>query len=345
MVELAWTGLDVGGAHLKAARVGGDGRVEVALQVPCALWQGLDRLERALAEVLDAVGPVGAVAVTMTGELADLFADRADGVRQITACLTRILPDRSILFWTDRGELVGAERVAEQPLAAASANWLATATLVARRLGDALLVDIGSTTADLVLVAGGKVRARAGTDRERLAAEELVYVGATRTPLMALARDVPFRGERVPLMNEHFATTADVWRILELLPEDADQHAAADNGPKTAEASMRRLARMVGADLADASPEGWVELARVFARAQEALLLRAVERQLSRGLLRDKVPMVATGSGSFIVRRLAAQLERPCRDFAELVDVLPQARAEVDRCAPAVAVALIAGGA
>ena len=89
MVELAWTGLDVGGAHLKAARVGGDGRVEVALQVPCALWQGLDRLERALAEVLDAVGPVGAVAVTMTGELADLFADRADGVRQITACLTR----------------------------------------------------------------------------------------------------------------------------------------------------------------------------------------------------------------------------------------------------------------
>ena len=132
---------------------GGDGRVEVALQVPCALWQGLDRLERALAEVLDAVGPVGAVAVTMTGELADLFADRADGVRQITACLTRILPDRPILFWTDRGELVGAERVAEQPLAAASANWLATATLVARRLGDALLVDIGSTTADLVPIA------------------------------------------------------------------------------------------------------------------------------------------------------------------------------------------------
>ena len=151
MVELAWTGLDVGGAHLKAARVGGDGRVEVALQVPCALWQGLDRLERALAEVLDVVGP-GAVAVTMTGELADLFADRADGVRQISASLTRTLRDRPILFWTDRGELVGAERVGEQPLAAASANWLATATLVARRFGDALLVDIGSTTTDFVPV-------------------------------------------------------------------------------------------------------------------------------------------------------------------------------------------------
>src|SRR3954452_24576646 len=143
MVELAWTGLDVGGAHLKAARVGKGGRVEAALQVPCALWQGLDRLERALAEVLDAMGPVGAVAVTMTGELADPFADRVGGGRQITACLTRLLPDRSILFWTDRGELFGAERVAEQPLAAASANWLATAPPVVRRVRGEALVGTG----------------------------------------------------------------------------------------------------------------------------------------------------------------------------------------------------------
>jgi uncharacterized hydantoinase/oxoprolinase family protein len=143
-------------------------------------------------------------------------------------------------------------------------------------------------------------------------------------------------------MNEHFATAADVWRILGLLPEAADQHPAADNGPKTAEASMRRLARMVGADLADAPPEGWKGLARVLAREQEALLLRAAERQLSRGLWRDKVPMVATGSGAFIARRLAAGLGLPCRTFAELVVAAPQATAELDRCAPAVAVALLA---
>jgi uncharacterized hydantoinase/oxoprolinase family protein len=48
MVEAAWTGLDVGGAHLKVAQVGRDGRVTAALQVPCALWQGLDRLDAAL---------------------------------------------------------------------------------------------------------------------------------------------------------------------------------------------------------------------------------------------------------------------------------------------------------
>jgi uncharacterized hydantoinase/oxoprolinase family protein len=145
-------------------------------------------------------------------------------------------------------------------------------------------------------------------------------------------------------MAEHFATTADVWRILSLLPDDADQHPAADGGPKTPEASARRLARMVGADLGDAPAAAWNGLARFLAREQEAQLLRAVERQLSRGLLGEPAPLVGVGSGSFIVRRLADQLGCPYRDFAGLVKATPEATAEVSRCAPAVAVALLALG-
>jgi (4-(4-[2-(gamma-L-glutamylamino)ethyl]phenoxymethyl)furan-2-yl)methanamine synthase len=77
------TGLDVGGAHLKAAQVAPPGRVVAAAQVPCALWQGLDRLGLALAQAAGRLAPVGRLAVTMTGELADLFPDRATGVRLI----------------------------------------------------------------------------------------------------------------------------------------------------------------------------------------------------------------------------------------------------------------------
>ena len=64
-------------------------------------------------------------------------------------------------------------------------------------------------------------------------------------------------------MNELFATSADLYRVLELLPEGADQHPAADGGPKTVEASARRLARMIGADLADGDPADWRRLAGV----------------------------------------------------------------------------------
>ena len=54
---------------------------------------------------------------------------------------------------------------------------------------------------------------QADTDAARLATGELVYHGVVRTPLCALAARVPFRGSAVSVMNEFFATTADVYRL------------------------------------------------------------------------------------------------------------------------------------
>ena len=96
----------------------------------------------------------------------------------------------------------------------ASANWLASASLAAQRSGEGVFVDIGSTTTDVLVLAGGAVAHEGSTDRERLASGELVYSGLTRTPVMALAGEAPFAGRRVAVMNELFATTADVYRVL-----------------------------------------------------------------------------------------------------------------------------------
>ena len=330
------TGLDVGGAHLKLAQVDGTGRVVAALQVPCRLWQGLEQLDAALDKALARVAVAGRYTVTMTGELADIFPDRATGVRRLVEHLgTRLGP---ALYWAGREGMVGHEAAIEQAPAVASANWLATATLVARRVEAALFLDIGSTTTDLVPVAGGRVLARGHDDHERLATGELVYTGATRTMLAALAHEVPFGGRRVAVMNEHFATTADVWRVLGLLPEHTDQHPAADGGPKTAAGSARRLARMVGADVDSAPPAAWRRLAAVFARTQVDLIARAIELQLSRGVLDETAPVVVAGAGGFIAARIGMTVV----PFAALVDALPQAAGGVDACAPAVAVALLA---
>ena len=93
MPERGVIGWDIGGAHVKAA-LWRDGAVVDAAQWPCALWQGLDRLEAALALArsrwpgLDAQ----AHAVTMTGEMVDLFAHREDGVQRIAALLDTALP-------------------------------------------------------------------------------------------------------------------------------------------------------------------------------------------------------------------------------------------------------------
>ena len=88
-------GLDVGGAHLKAARAEG-GRVAEVIQLPCTLWLGLEHLDRALDQALGRIGAADAHAVTMTGELVDLFQDRSEGVRRLSALLGGRLPGARI---------------------------------------------------------------------------------------------------------------------------------------------------------------------------------------------------------------------------------------------------------
>ena len=334
-------GLDIGGAHLKAAHVTADGGVVSARQLPCALWQGLDRLEAALRELAPGPGWEGPLAVTMTGELADLFPDRAVGVERLLATLAGAWPQARCLVWAGARGFVPLAAAGGHAGEIASANWLASATLAAHRAGNALFVDLGSTTTDIILLAGKEVRAQGGTDRERLATGELVYTGLTRTPVMALAAEAPFAGRRVALMNERFATSADLYRVLGTLPEEADQHDTADLGPKTVEASARRLARMIGADLGDARPEHWRRLAETLARAQLRRIEDAVALQLSRGLLGDDAPVIGAGCGRFLVERLAMSLGRPYLDFARLVAASGATGSWAATCAPSVAVALL----
>ena len=337
------TGLDIGGAHLKAAQVDGAGRVVAAVQLPCALWQGVDRLERAFAQARTRLRPTPRLAVTMTGELADLFADRADGVARLLDLTVASWPAAELRVWAGRRGFLAVGDARRASGEVASANWLAAGGLAARRVGQGLFVDLGSTTTDIVPLADGEVAPGGTTDRERLADGGLVYTGLTRTPVMALAAEAPFAGRRVPVMNELFATTADVHRVLALLPEDADQHPAADGGAKTVEGSARRLARMVGADLDEAGPEDWRRLAAWFARCQRRRIEDAAALQLSRGLVDATAPVVGAGCGRFLVERLARDLDRPYRDLADLLDVAPAAAPWATTCAPAVAVAWLLG--
>lgn len=330
-------GWDVGGAHLKAARLDASGRVVGVWQEPCALWRGLDRLETALARILArADGPAASHGVTMTGEMTDLFATREEGVAALAATMAERLAPAPTRFYAGAAGWVDGAGIAAAARLVASANWHATARLVAGRVGEGLLVDIGSTTTDIIPLAAGSVAATGATDAERLAAGELVYTGVARTPLMALAERAPVAGRWLSLMAEHFATTADVYRVLGWLPESADLHDSADGGPKTAAASLRRLARMVGMDAEDAPEAAWVQLAAWFARAQLSRIETGIQQVLSRALPGPDAPLVLAGAGAFLGPRLGARLERPVLDFH---GPEPGAEAIQGWCAPAVAVA------
>ncbi len=334
-------GWDIGGAHLKAARVE-NGIVTFAAQIACPLWLGLVELDRAFSEAQAQIGAAPLNAVTMTGELCDAFASRAEGVAGVANIAERLLAPGRTWFYAGRSGFVDRSGVAAHARDIASANWHASAALTGLRARDALLIDIGSTTTDVIPVAEGRPAAQGYSDAERLAHGELVYAGLIRTFLMAGPKRVPFAGQWTPLMNEWFATTADVYRILGELPEEADMTDAADGREKTKPASRARLARMIGRDAGEADEAAWDRLARVFAEAQLREIMDAADLVLSRGLIDGHAPIVGAGVGRGLARKLAARLERPFMGFDDLIEAAPEARSKAADCAPAAAVALIA---
>ena len=339
-----YMGWDLGGAHLKVAKVANDGRLLGAKQVPCPLWQGLDVLDQALASVANEIQG-DAHALTMTGEVADIFPDRCEGVRRLLERSMAVLGDVPLSVYAGKAGFVAATDSARYCYEIASANWHASARLVARYCDGGILVDIGSTTTDIVEFSRGDVCFRGYTDAERLGSEELVYTGVIRTPVFAVVSRAPFRGEWQSLAAERFATMADVYMLTGELHEPALGYLApretADGLGSDIKGCARRLARMLGRDADSGALDEWRTSARYVAGAQRHRIRQALERMFSRRPALQTYPLVGAGIGRFIVRNLAWQLGHPYIDFS---DLLPEAGAYAEGaavCAPAVAVAYL----
>jgi probable H4MPT-linked C1 transfer pathway protein len=291
-------GLDVGGANLKAATSDGD-----AVDRAFPLWKHPERLATELQSLLEKFPKPDLVAVTMTGELADCFASKAEGVRAIidaVASSTEI-PSR---FWSTTGEFLDAENAASVPRLVAASNWHALATFCGRVVpdGSAVLIDVGSTTTDVIPLCRGAVCAEGMTDPERLRSGELVYTGATRTPVCAFGPQITVDGESYALAAELFATTLDVHLLLGSIPEDPADRNTADGRTAVRANALSRLARMLCADPEEVGEELLLRLAEAIARRQRKLIADAIERVVAR--CETPPVMLLSGSGAFLAEKV-----------------------------------------
>jgi len=332
MTVLGW---DIGGSNTKVCRVE-HGRAMAALARPFEVKDALHELPRFLHGLAaEAVGEakIDAHAVTMTAELSRNFLTKREGVARIAAAVRAAFPPPApVYLFTVAGALVPIDDEVDA-LQVASANWMATARLVAETCPDALLVDVGSTTADIIPIAGGRVVNHGWTDPERLASGELVYTGVLRTPVEGLAHDVEIAGTTYGVAAEGFATSGDVYVCLRDLTPDAYAGPTADGRPAAVPCAADRLRRALCAD-SDLMPDSVVDtLARAFADAQVARIAAAIGRVGSRHPSIDRA--VVVGLGAFVAARAAraAGLE---------VDTYADGREELaSRCAPAAAVAIL----
>jgi probable H4MPT-linked C1 transfer pathway protein len=330
--------LDIGGANIKAA----DGRGWTHAE-PFAMWREAPRLADVLTRIIhDSAAP--RVVATMTGEIADCFPDRTAGVMAIVAathdaCAAGGRPPPEI-YRVD-GRLVPAADAVADPLGVAAANWHALARLAAALVpGErAFLLDVGSTTTDIVPLDRGRPVPLAHDDAARMLAGELVYTGVERTPLPAIVRTLPHAGARRPVASERFAESRDAWLLLGGLAEDARCHDTADGGPATREAARVRIARSMLVEPGALAMEDAARAARHVARAQGRRVARALKR-VTMAVGWTPAAVVISGHGGPLARMaLEAAGWQPVT--ISLPGMLGDA---VSRCAPAHALALIARG-
>lgn len=360
-------GWDIGGAHLKAVQLDAEDKVIHSIQLPCPLWKGLDFLKRA---VIDAQAQLNQVVspqalktdpasasvlntqhvITMTGELVDLFKNRHEGVCEIAKVATDLLGEQT-LFYAATAGFVPLERVSVLSANIASTNWHASVSALAMHVSDALFLDIGSTTTDIIAIEGGKVVSEDLSDAHRMQTDSLVYTGVVRTPVMALAQKLVFEGVETNVAAEYFATMADVYRLTDELDASANMVETADGKGKTQLESARRLARMIGHDVdksdTDQSLKKWIKLAFTC----RSLHMQQIKTAMLKHL-KPNMTIIAAGAGSFLVKQIADDLGHPFMPayqppMSKQMAMQPTSHAEltskqaIEVCFPAYAVAYL----
>ena len=354
-------GVDIGGAHIKLANSAGESAVSyfpmwrAADELACSLRQGFECFSR------DTRVVYSHLAVTMTGEMADCFATRATGVEFILQHVASAFTDVEHHVYSVDGHWLSPQSACQRPWDVAASNWHALAQWIARHVATdsenlRLVLDIGSTTVDVIPVVDGRIATTARCDSERLRRRQLIYSGVGRTPIAAILSSAIIDGVQWPLVAERFATSDDAYVALGIMPGDetmgpdappsefspqplsrygADADTA-DGRPRTVLAARIRLARMLGEDC-ERLKHGEVEsLARQVIDSQARQVARAITDNLPALHLLDGRPLIMVSGHGFPLAQAAITKLSQAVDCVNLSERISPSAA---RCAPAVAVA------
>jgi probable H4MPT-linked C1 transfer pathway protein len=319
-----FVGLDIGGANTKIALR------NKQRSYPFELWKRPQDLGSFLRKIIP-LRENAQCAVTMTGELADGYPSKQQGVAEIVAAVEKHFPDS--LFYQTNGKFVHAHHAAKDWQLTAAANWHATAVWLSQNLAlnDAIVIDVGSTTTDVTPIEDGLPKSDAVTDLDRLTKSRLIYTGVRRSSIAGLVSQIVVKENTISVANEFFATIEDVYLVLELVSESKDCDTA-DGRPKSTKHAKQRLARMVCSDVSEVGESGILDLASCVLQTQKALIGDAIKNVMK--VSEVNVPILVCGEGEWLAVEVLKQFV-PERNVFRVSEKLTQSVAD---CACAVAV-------
>lgn len=320
MLFLGW---DIGGANTKAVALYTNTKGEVenyeSLSVFFPVWQhSLSELPQLLVQIRDQLckdRKPYSVGVTMTAELSDAYQTKREGVNHILESVEQAFPEANVWVVDVEANLLTLSEARKNPLRVAAANWAASAWMVGCHVKNCFLVDVGSTTTDIIPVVDGKPSPFGKTDTERLISGELVYTGALRTVIPAIVSRIPVWGRECRVSSEKFALSADVHLILSNISEGEYSCETADGRSKTVEHSLARLARVVCADTDMLRREEIYEIAQYIYQCQLDQIKEALIQVAAKNPAIGRV--VVAGMGRNFLARRAAE----AAGFKEIIDL------------------------
>ena len=252
-------GIDIGGANLKIFT---GNKIDIHY---CPLWK-----ESPIQEILKPYQNSKNIAVVMSGELADSFSSKREGISFIVQEVLAVFPHAQF-YGID-----GAFHT-EPCIELAAANWLAACDALREKFPHAILVDMGSTTTDIIPLQNAR-NLLGYTDLKRLQDGYLLYLGMLRTPIATLISELTLNGIKTAVSTEFFANTADAHLIMQNITRDLYTCERADGKDTDYTSCIRRISRVVCADPEEIGVDGAKEIAQACIKRQKEIILAGVNR-------------------------------------------------------------------
>jgi probable H4MPT-linked C1 transfer pathway protein len=309
-------GYDIGGANTKAAllcvKEGKIINAKVAVEY-FPIWKKPKKLTEVILNLKQQLGAssLDGVGLTMTAELSDAYQTKREGVNDILNFVSKAFPDVPIFVLNISAELITLVEAKQEPLDIAAANWAATGWLVAKKLKNCVILDVGSTSTSIIPIINSTVVALGKTDLDKLICGELVYTGSLRTNVAAIVHSIPIKNVVATVASELFALSGDVHLVLGNINEDEYSSETADGRGKTIPEALARIARVVCADTEMLTKQEIIKMAQYISDKQIQQVAEGLTKVYSftKSLTSGKVPVVVTGLGkNFIARKAAEKL-------------------------------------
>ena len=287
-------GIDIGGANTKITELKEHYKIH---HIYFPMWKNSEKLMELLQKYNNE--NIKKVAVVMTAELADAYETKKEGVNDILNSVEKAFPNKEIYVFDVDGNFLTTDEARREYLKVSASNWTATANFVCNSINNnCILVDMGSTTTDIIPIKNGSIMANK-TDLDRLMNNELVYVGALRTPLSFLGNTVLYKGKETNISSEYFAITGDINIILDKITSEQYTCDTPDGASPDKKSSMIRVSRVLCGDLEQIDEKEVIDIANQFYNKLLNLIKYNVDNVSEKYGLND---IVITGLGEEILK-------------------------------------------